>query len=179
MTTFEVTILGSSSATPTSTRNPSAQVLNIREHLFLIDCGEGAQMQMRKYKISMQLINNIFISHLHGDHYLGLVGLLGTLHLLGRTKDMHIYSPKGLKEIVELQHHYSETYLNFQLIFNELNTTISETIYEDDTVIIETIPLDHRIPCAGFLFTEMPMERNVRKEKLAEYKIHFSEIPGI
>ncbi len=92
---------------------------------------------------------------------------------------MHIYSPKGLKEIVELQHHYSETYLNFQLIFNELNTTISETIYEDDTVIIETIPLDHRIPCAGFLFTEMPMERNVRKEKLAEYKIHFSEIPGI
>lgn len=179
MSPFELTILGSSSATPTATRNPSAQVLNVCNRFFLIDCGEGAQMQMRKYKVKMQKIDAIFISHLHGDHYLGLPGLLGTLHLLGRTKELHIYSPKGLQEMIKIQHHHSDTYLNFSLIFHELNTEAAEKIYEDDAVVVETIPLNHRVPCAGFLFTEKQKERNVIKEKLTEYKIPFSEIPNI
>lgn len=179
MTPFEVTVLGTSSATPTSTRNPSAQVLNVHERFFLIDCGEGTQMQMRKFKVKMQRIDTIFISHLHGDHYLGLVGLLGTLHLLGRTKQLTVYSPKGLKEIVGIQHEISDSHLNYSLEFVVLDTKKSEKIYEDDAVRVETIPLNHRVPCSGFLFTEKPKERNIIKEKLAEHKIPFSEIPNI
>ena len=113
-----MTILGCSSATPTSNRNPTSQLLNIAERYFLIDCGEATQIQLRKFKIKFQRINNIFISHLHGDHYLGLVGLLSSMHLLGRTVDMHLYCPAELQEIIELQHKLSYTFLNFKIIYH-------------------------------------------------------------
>lgn len=171
MLKFELTILGCSSAIPTTDRNPTSQVLNVHERLFLIDCGEATQIQLRKYKIRFQKIDHIFISHLHGDHYLGLVGLLGTMHLFGRTKKLKIYSPKGLQEIVELQHKYSETFLRFPVEFAELDTSVKKIIFENESVTVETIPLSHRIPCCGFLFKEKAAERSIIVEKLAEHKI--------
>src|SRR6476646_6622669 len=118
MQSFELTILGCSSATPTSTRNPTAQLLNIAERFFLIDCGEGTQMQLRKFRVKFQRIDHIFISHLHGDHYLGLMGLLSSMHLLGRKQDLHLYCPAELQEILEVQYKHSQTRLNYRIIYH-------------------------------------------------------------
>ena len=115
--TFELLILGSSAATPTANRNPTAQLLNIAERFFLIDCGEGTQMQMRKYKARFQNVNHIFISHLHGDHFYGLPGFLASMHLLGRKNELTIYGPKELEEIIHIIHKHSDTYLNYPLKF--------------------------------------------------------------
>lgn len=171
MQPFKLTILGCSSATPTSKRNPTSQLLNIHDKYFLIDCGEATQIQLRKYKIKFQRISHIFISHLHGDHFFGLMGLLSTLHLLGRKNELHIYCPKGLKEIVEIQNKYSQTFFNYEIHFHLLGEGKNEVIYEDEKVSVETIPLSHRIPCNGFLFREKKRPLNIIKEKIAEYKI--------
>lgn len=176
---FELTILGCSSATPTSKRNPTAQVLNVCDRLFLIDCGEATQIQLRRYKIKFQKINHIFISHLHGDHYFGLIGLLSSMHLLGRTKELHLYAPAELKEIIDLQHKYSYTQLNYEIIFHPLQFEKSELLFEDEKVSVETIILNHRINCCGFLFKEKPHPRNIIPEKIKEYKIPTVEIPKI
>ena len=176
---FELTILGSSSATPTSQRNPSAQALNIADRFFLIDCGEGTQMQLRKYKIKFQKINHIFISHLHGDHYFGLVGLLSSMHLLGRTKELHLYAPAELKEIIDIHHKYSFTQLHYKIIFHALQYDKSEQVFEDEKLSVETIILKHRINCSGFLFKEKPHSLNIIKEKIKEYNISAADIPGI
>jgi len=146
--------LGCGSATPTLQRNPTAQVINILERHFLIDCAEGTQLQMRKYGIKFQKINHIFISHLHGDHYLGLVGFISTLHLLGRTKDLHIYGPEALGEIIFTQLKASSSYLSYHIEFHPLNSKKSELIFEDKLVTVRTIPLKHRIYCNGFLIEE-------------------------
>src|ERR1044072_4029195 len=168
---FELTILGSSSATPTSKRFPSAQVLNVSERLFLIDCGEGAQIQLRRYRIKFQRINHIFISHLHGDHYLGLMGLISSLHLLGRQKKLFIYHPKGLREIIDIQLKISGTVLNYEIEWVELNTETPALIYEDSQVTVHTIILYHRIPCCGFLFREKEKPLSLIKERIAEFNI--------
>src|ERR1700753_4111438 len=149
---FEVTILGSSSATPIFNRNPSAQALNINEHLYLIDCGEGTQQQMLRFDVKASRINHIFISHLHGDHYLGLVGLLSSMHLNGRTKPLKLFCPPELKEIIDLQLMYSETTLQFEIDYYFTRTDAAEVILDNSDIIVETIPLDHRIACTGFLF---------------------------
>lgn len=151
---FKINILGCGSATPTLRRNPTAQVVNVLERYFLIDCAEGTQLQMRKYGIKFQKINNIFISHLHGDHYLGLIGFVSTLHLLGRTKDLNIYGPEELGEIIFSQLRASQSFLNYHINFHPLKSKESELIYEDDLVIVKTIPLKHRIYCNGFLIQE-------------------------
>lgn len=168
---FEVTILGSSSATPTSKRFPSAQLLNVSERLFLIDCGEGVQIQLRRYRVKFQRINQIFISHLHGDHYLGLMGLVCSLHLLGRQKKLTIYSPKGLQEIIEIQLKISATTLNYEIEWVNLNTEQPALIFEDSQVTVETIILHHRIPCCGFLFREKERPLSLIKERLAELDV--------
>ena len=165
---FEVTILGSSSATPIYNRNPTAQVLNINERLYLIDCGEGTQQQMLRFDIKASRIDHIFISHLHGDHYLGLVGLLSSLHLNGRSKELKIFCPAHLKEIIDLQLKYSETTLQFPVEYKFTNADKAEVIVENDDVTIETVPLDHRIACTGFLFREKKRMRKLIKEKLEE-----------
>src|SRR6195952_4972025 len=151
---FEVTILGSSSATPIFNRNPTAQVLNINEHLYLIDCGEGTQQQMLRFDVKSSRIDYIFISHLHGDHYLGLVGLLSSLHLNGRKKPITLFGPAHLKEIIDLQFKYSETTLHFNLEFKAINPTESEIILDNQDVTVETIILDHRITTTGFIFRQ-------------------------
>lgn len=168
---FELTILGTSSATPTSKRFPTAQVLNVSERLFLIDCGEGAQIQLRRYHIRFQRINHIFISHLHGDHFFGLLGLISSLHLLGRQKKLCIYSPKGLREIAELQLNYTGTVLSYEIEWVELDTEKAQIIYEDSQVLVQTIILHHRIPCCGFLFREKEKPLSLIREKLQEYEV--------
>ncbi|WP_183560050.1 ribonuclease Z [Mucilaginibacter sp. SP1R1] len=168
---FEVTILGSSSATPIFNRNPTAQALNINEHLYLIDCGEGTQQQMLRFDIKASRIDYIFISHLHGDHYLGLVGLLSSMHLNGRKKALYLFGPPHLKEIIDLQLKYSETTLQFPLEFKVTDAKKAEVIVNNNDIIIETIPLDHRIDCTGFIFREKKRLRKLLKEKLEQLNI--------
>lgn len=168
---FEVTILGSSSATPIFNRNPTAQALNINDHLYLIDCGEGTQQQMLRFDIKASRIDYIFISHLHGDHYLGLVGLLSSMHLNGRKKPLYLFCPPQLKEIIDLQLKYSETTLHFPLEYRFTNAQKAEVIVNNNDIIVETIPLDHRIDCTGFIFKQKKRLRKLLKEKLEELSI--------
>lgn len=158
---MKLTILGCHSATPRINSNPTSQVLEINNHIFLIDCGEGTQIQLRKHKIKFARIKHIFISHLHGDHYFGLVGLISTFRLLTREADLHIYAPKGLKEVITLQMKLSDSWTNYQLIFHELESQSSELIFEDEKVEVYTIPLNHRVYTNGFLFKEKPAERKL------------------
>jgi ribonuclease Z len=165
---FTVTILGSSGAVPAYGRFPSAQYINVKNRHFLIDCGEGTQMQLMRYQIPYHKITTILISHLHGDHYLGLVGLLFTLHLLHREADLHIYAPKGLDEIITLQLKHSHSTVRYNIIFHALDTELPTLIFEDEALTIETIPLVHKIPCCGFLFREKIKPHRINKEKLPE-----------
>tara|TARA_B110000967_G_scaffold201720_1_gene239407 strand:+ start:1766 stop:2671 length:906 start_codon:yes stop_codon:yes gene_type:complete len=162
---LKLSILGCYSATPRIIAHTTSQVLETRGHLFLIDCGEGTQVELRRHKIKFNQIKHIFISHLHGDHYFGLVGLISTFRLLTRETDLHIYGPKGLKEIITLQLKLSESWTNFKLIFHVLSSKESELVYEDEKVSVQTIPLDHRVYTNGFLFKEKPFERKLDIEK--------------
>ncbi|EMQ93955.1 Ribonuclease Z [Xanthomarina gelatinilytica] len=153
---MKLTILGCHSATPRINTNPTSQVLEINNHIFLIDCGEGTQVELRRNKVKFNRIKHIFISHLHGDHYFGLIGLISTFRLLTRETELHIYAPKGLKELVTLQMKLANSWTNYQLIFHELTSHEPELIFEDEKVAVYTIPLDHRIYTNGFLFKEKP-----------------------
>lgn len=164
-------ILGCYAATPRTMTNPTSQVLEIKNHMFLIDCGEGTQVQLRKNKIKFSRINHIFISHLHGDHFFGLPGLISTFRLLGREKEMHIYGPRGIKEAITLLLKLGDSWTNYLLIFHELGNKESEVIFEDDMISVETIPLNHRVYTNGFLFREKPGERKLNVEAVAKYKI--------
>ena len=168
---FEVTILGSSSATPIYNRNPTSQALNVNDRLYLIDCGEGTQQQMLRFDIKPSRIDHIFISHLHGDHYLGLVGLLSSMHLNGRKKELKLFGPKHLLEIINLQFKYSETTLQYPIEFTITNADRAEVIVDNEDVTVETIPLDHRIACTGFLFREKKRLRKLLKDKLEELQV--------
>jgi ribonuclease Z len=168
---FEVTILGSSSATPIYNRNPTSQALNINERLYLIDCGEGTQQQMLRYDVKASRIDYIFISHLHGDHYLGLVGLLSSLHLNGRKKPLQLFCPAPLKEIIDLQLKYSDTELQYELDYRFTDSQKAEVILDNNDCTVETIPLKHGIACTGFLFKEKKRLRKLIKDKLEDLKI--------
>ena len=163
---MKLTILGCYSATPRTLNNPTSQVLDIRGHLFLIDCGEGTQIQLRKQKVKFSRIKHIFISHLHGDHFYGLPGLISTFQLLGREAELHIYGPKGIKEAITVLQRVSNAWTKFPLIFHELNSEDSECVFEDDKVLVNTIPLNHRVYTNGYLF----------KEKIAERKLNIDEV---
>ncbi len=176
---FELTILGSSSATPTFNRHPTAQVLNVRERFFLIDCGEGTQSQLGKYKIKYNRIGHIFISHLHGDHYLGLMGLLSTMHLQGRTTELHLFAQQELMDVIELQLRLSQTVLRYNLIFHPVKNYSGIVIHEDDDLTVTTLVLNHRIPCTGFVFREKPKPRKILINKMKHYNIPFQFFSGI
>ncbi|MBX9851125.1 MAG: ribonuclease Z [Cytophagaceae bacterium] len=163
---FELKILGSNSATPVFNRHQSSQLLQIENEYFLIDCGEATQHQLIRFKIKFNKINHIFISHLHGDHVLGLPGLISTMHLNGRQRELHLYGPPGLNEILTLQLKYSETILSYDIHFHELDAKESKTILDLDNLTVQTIPLNHRIDCCGFLFKEKPKKRRINKETL-------------
>ncbi|MBB4802431.1 ribonuclease Z [Flavobacterium nitrogenifigens] len=169
---MKLTILGCYAATPRTLTNPTAQVLEIKNRLFLIDCGEGTQVQLRKNKIKFSKINHIFISHLHGDHLYGLIGTISTFSLLGRTTDLHIYGPKGIKELILLQLKLTESWTTYSLFFHELESKESEVIFEDKKVIVKTIPLKHRVYTNGYHFQEKPDERKLNVEAVQQYDIH-------
>jgi len=169
---MKLTILGCYSATPRALNNTTSQVLEINNHMFLIDCGEGTQVQLRRHKIKFNRIKHIFISHLHGDHVFGLVGLISTFRLLTRETDLHIYGPVGIKEIVTLQMKLADSWTNYKLIFHELSSNNSELIFEDDTVEVFTIPLNHRIYTNGFLFKEKEGKRKLDMDLVEEANIN-------
>lgn len=176
---FHLTILGSSSATPTSNRNPSGQYLNFIDRHILIDCGEGTQSQIRKYKLKLTKITHIFISHLHGDHYFGLPGLLSSLHLLNQTHEVNLYCPKELREILELIFKHSDTHLRYQLNYHFLDTKRNEVIFEDEKIQVTSFPLKHRIDCCGFLFKEKPSMLSVKKDMIEFYQLQPQQIVKI
>lgn len=176
---FSVTILGSNSALPTSERYPTAQLLNVSERFFLIDCGEGTQIQLRKYKIKFSKINHIFISHLHGDHCFGLIGLISTFGLLGRKNDLVIFSHPHLETILQPQIDYFCSDLSFKVIFHAINSLANEVIYEDKNLIVSTIPLKHRVPTCGFLFKEKRGLNHIRRDMVDFYNIPVRLLPGI
>lgn len=176
---MRLTILGCYSATPRSLTNPTSQVLEIKNHVFLIDCGEGTQVQLRKCKVKFSRINHIFISHLHGDHFFGLPGLISTFRLLGREKELHVYGPKGIKEAITLLLKLGDSWTNYPLYFHELNSKESELIYEDDKVLVTTIPLQHRVYTNGFLFQEKLAPRTLNVEAVGRHKIDKSQFNNI
>ena len=164
---MKLTILGCHSATPREHKHTTSQLLEIRGNLFLIDCGEGTQMQLRKSKIKFSRIQHIFISHLHGDHFYGLIGLISTFRLLGRTAPLTIYGPKGIKEIITLQLKLAKSWTDYELHFKELESTVSVPLYEDEHVKVATIPLDHRVYTNGFLFSTKSEKRKIKSKAIA------------
>ena len=166
---LRLTILGCHSATPRVNAFPTAQYLEINNEHFLIDCGEGTQRQMRKYKVGFTKINHIFISHLHGDHFYGLVGLLSTYGILSREKEIHIYGPKGIKEVTLLMLKTSQSHAKYPMIFHELTSNKSEQIYESDKVVVKTIPLNHRVYTNGYLFTEKEKLKKLHIQNISNY----------
>lgn len=175
---FEITILGSGAALPTSLRNPSAQYIFCNDRHILIDCGEGTQNQLRKYNIRLQKISHILISHLHGDHFFGLVGLLSSMHLLGRDQGITVYGPQGLEQIVRMQLEMGGTKLGFGLEFIALDGKTSRLLFEDKRVEIHTFPLKHRIPTNGFRISEKPFERSLDGDKFRRDKLSLTYIPA-
>lgn len=179
MNKFEVHILGCGSALPTVQHMPTSQVLNIREKLFMIDCGEGTQLQFRKAHLKFSRISQIFISHLHGDHCFGLIGLISTLGLLGRTGDLVIHSIPELEAILRPQLNHFVKDLSFEVIFKPFDHRKHEVIYEDRSLMVSTIPLKHRVPCAGFLFEEKANERHLNGELVKFYHIPIKDLANI
>ncbi len=163
---FKITILGSSGALPAYGRHPSAQLIEIQNNVFMVDCGEAAQIQLMKFGVNFHRINHILISHLHGDHYLGLMGLIFTMHLQRRTNDLHLYGHRGLDEIITTQLRYSQSAPSFRIIFHRLKEGLHEIVYEDELLTVETIPLIHKIRCSGFLFKEKLKPRRIDKSRL-------------
>lgn len=179
MEKFEVHILGCGSALPTARHLGSCQVVNIREKLFMIDCAEGAQMQLRRNKQKFSHLNNIFISHLHGDHCFGLMGLISTFALLGRMAPLHIYGPKDLEKVFRPQIDYFCKGIEYKIELHEFETKDSALIYEDRSVSIYTIPLSHRIPCCGFLFKEKELQRHIKRDSIDAFGIPLCYINNI
>ena len=171
MDAFDVTILGCSSALPAFGRYPSSQLVHIAGRFFLVDCGEGAQMQLRRFSVKFQRIDHIFISHLHGDHYLGLPGLMASMHLLGRTEPLHVYADEGLRQILEINNKHSHTTLKYPVVFHPLNFSEPALLFEDSKVKISTLILKHSIQCCGFVFEEKDRPRKIIKEKMEELQI--------
>lgn len=179
MEPFKIHILGCGSALPTLRHNPSAQVVEIREKQFLVDCGEGTQLNMRRSKIGFNRLTAVFISHIHGDHCFGLIGMLSSFGLLGRTMPLAIYAPKELKPVLDM---LLKTFCNdfdYEIQFHAIDTTKRAIIYEDRSLTVESIPLKHRLPCSGFLFREKPTLPHIRRDMIDFYHIPISQINNI
>ena len=179
MEKFELHILGCGSALPTTRHFASSQVVNVRDKLYMIDCGEGAQLQFRKSRLKFSRLNHIFISHLHGDHCFGLWGLISTLNLLGRTAELHIYSPKGLETLMAPMLDFFCRQMTYKVLFHEFDTKTFGVIYEDRSLTVSTIPLRHRMPCCGFLFREKRRPNHIIREMVDFYEVPVYELNRI
>ena len=166
---FSLTVLGSNAAIPANNRNLSAHLLNANERFFLIDCGEGTQFQLKKYHISFQRIKHVFISHLHGDHFFGLIGLINSMHLLGRKEELHLYAPAMLEEIISIQMEVSQTTLQYPLIFHPLCMNRYDLVMEQERISVHSFPLKHSIETCGFVFREKNPPRNVPEARSYAY----------
>ena len=179
MEKFELHILGCGSALPTTRHFPTSQIVNVRDKLFMIDCGEGAQLQFRKSHLKFSRLNHIFISHLHGDHCFGLLGLISTLNLLGRTAELHIHSPKGLETLLTPMLDFFNRQMTYKVLFHEIDTKEPMLIYEDRSLTVTTIPLRHRMPCCGFLFAEKRCPNHIIREMVDFYQVPVYELNRI
>ena len=179
METFRVHILGCGSALPTQRHEPSSQVVEIRGKMFMVDCGEGTQNQLRRSHMHFARIGHVFISHLHGDHCFGLIGMISTFGMLGRTAPLHIFAPKELQPILDEQLAFFCPRLDYEVVFHVVDTTRQEVIYDDKSLTVTTIPLEHRMPCCGFLFREKPLLPHIRREMIDFYGIPTSQILNI
>ena len=179
MEKFELHILGCGSALPTTRHFPTSQIVNVRDKLFMIDCGEGAQLQFRKSHLKFSRLNHIFISHLHGDHCFGLLGLISTLNLLGRTAELHIHSPKGLETLLTPMLDFFNRQMTYKVHFHEFDTKEPMQIYEDRSLTVTTIPLRHRMPCCGFLFAEKRRPNHIIREMVDFYQVPVYELNRI
>jgi ribonuclease Z len=173
---LKLTILGSGSAVPNLNRGVTAQFLNFNERRILIDCGEGTQLQLRRFKVKFQRLQYVFISHLHGDHFLGLFGLVSSMSLLGRTKKLKIFAPEGLEEVVRHQFKVTNVYLDFELEFITVKTKAKTLIFEDNSIEVYALPLKHRAECYGYLFNEKEKDLNIDKSRIKEFKLTLDEI---
>jgi ribonuclease Z len=179
MIPFKLTILGSGSALPTLHRNPSGQLLQYNGIYMLIDCAEGTQLQLKKIKVSPMRIAHVFISHMHGDHYFGLIGLITSLHLIGRTNPLHLYGPPQLYDIIQLQLDAGQTRLNYPLVFHVLEASGANLMLEDEYLRVSSFPVVHRIPTWGFLISEKPVKRRIYKDFIAQYNPDFEQCKAI
>ncbi|WP_424048543.1 ribonuclease Z [Prevotella jejuni] len=179
MEPFKVHILGCGSALPTLQHNASSQIVELREKLFMIDCGEGTQIQLRRLRIHFSKIIAVFISHLHGDHCFGLPGMISTFGMTGRTAPLHIYAPAAFEPILEQTLSFFCQGLEFKVVFHAVDTTQNKVVYEDRSLTVETIPLQHRIDCCGYLFREKPILPHIRRDMIDFYKIPISQINNI
>ena len=179
MEKFEVVIIGCGCALPTSRHFNAAQVVNLRNKLFLIDCGEGTQIQFRRNKLNFNKLGHIFISHLHGDHFFGLMGLISTFNLLGRTAQLYVHAPAPLRNILQPQIDYFCQEMNYEVILDEIDSTKHQLIYEDRSVEVWSLPLNHRVPCCGFLFKEKPLKKHIIADKIKQYNIPIYAINSI
>lgn len=179
MEPFKVHILGCGSALPTLQHNASSQIVELREKLFMIDCGEGTQIQLRRSRIHFSKIIAVFISHLHGDHCFGLPGMISTFGMTGRTAPLHIYAPAAFEPILDQTLSFFCQGLEFKVVFHAVDTTQNKVVYEDRSLTIETIPLQHRIDCCGYLFREKPILPHIRRDMIDFYKIPISQINNI
>lgn len=179
MEIFEVVILGCGCALPTSRHFNAAQVVNLRNKLFLIDCGEGTQIQFRRNKLNFNKLGHIFISHLHGDHFFGLMGLISTFNLLGRTAQLYVHAPAPLRDILQPQIDYFCQEMNYEVILDEIDSTKHQLIYEDRSLEVWSLPLNHRVPCCGFLFKEKPLKKHIIADKIRQYNIPIYAINSI
>lgn len=179
MEPFKVHILGCGSALPTLQHNASSQIVELREKLFMIDCGEGTQIQLRRSRIHFSKIISVFISHLHGDHCFGLPGMISTFGMTGRTAPLHIYAPAAFEPILDQTLSFFCQGLEFKVVFHAVDTTQNKVVYEDRSLTVETIPLQHRIDCCGYLFREKPILPHIRRDMIDFYKIPISQINNI
>jgi ribonuclease Z len=176
---FELTVLGSSSAIPTSLRFSTAQVLNVHERFFLLDCGEGTQMQLRRFSVNMSKINHVFISHLHGDHIFGLFGLFSSYNLMGRKSDLHIYAHRDLEDTLTHYRKYFGEGMIYNIVFHPFTAVKQLEIYNDKHLTVEILPLRHSVPVVGFVFREKQRPLNIRKEAIEMYSLGIKEIRNI
>lgn len=179
MEPFRVHILGCGSALPTLKHNPSSQIVEIRGKCFMIDCGEGTQTQLRRSKIKFTRISAVFISHVHGDHCFGLIGMVSTFGMLGRTAPLHIYAPAGFSNIMKMQIDFFCKDLEYEVVFHDVDTNANNIIYEDRSLTVETVPLSHRVPCCGFIFREKQTLPHILRDMTDYYKVPVSQFNNI
>lgn len=179
MEPFRVHILGCGSALPTLKHNPSSQIVEIRGKCFMIDCGEGTQTQLRRSKIKFTRISAVFVSHVHGDHCFGLIGMISTFGMLGRTAPLHIYAPAGFSNIMKIQIDFFCKDLEYEVVFHDVDTNAKNIIYEDRSLTVETVPLSHRVPCCGFIFREKQTLPHILRDMTDYYKVPVSQFNNI